>query len=68
MCAADGAFLIGDPQTVATKSGRIDDDLGKIARMSLQVTNVRLAHTNLLHGIELLGTDVAPMVRAAVEG
>ncbi len=68
MCAPDGAFLIGDPQTVATKIARIDDDLGGIARMSLQMTNVRLAHTNLLHGIELLGTAVAPIVRAAVAG
>ena len=68
MCGPDGAFLIGDPQAVATKIARIDDDLGGIARMSLQMTNVRLAHSNLLHGIELLGTAVAPIVRAAVAG
>ncbi|MCW2587313.1 MAG: 3,6-diketocamphane 1,6 monooxygenase [Frankiales bacterium] len=66
MCGPDGAFLIGDPKTVATKILRISHDLGGIERMSLQMTNVRLAHANLLHGIELLGTEVAPLVRAAV--
>lgn len=66
MCEPDGAFLIGDPATVAAKALRIHDDLGGIARLSLQMTNVRLAHNNLLRGIELLGTDVAPAVREAL--
>jgi alkanesulfonate monooxygenase SsuD/methylene tetrahydromethanopterin reductase-like flavin-dependent oxidoreductase (luciferase family) len=65
-CAPDGAYLIGDPQTVATKILRINDDLGGISRISLQMTNVRLAHQNLLRGIELLGTGVAPLVREAM--
>jgi probable LLM family oxidoreductase len=65
MCAPDGAYLIGDPQTVAAKILRIHDDLGGISRISLQMTNVRLAHENLLRGIELLGTGVAPIVRHA---
>ena len=66
MCEPDGAFLIGDPATVAAKALRIHDDLGGIARLSLQMTNVRLAHNDLLRGIELLGTDVAPAVREAL--
>lgn len=66
MCAPDGAFLIGDPETVATKALRICEDLGGVARLSLQMTNVRLAHDNLLHGVELLGTEVAPVVRTAL--
>jgi probable LLM family oxidoreductase len=66
MCGPDGAFLIGDPQAVADKVVRISADLGGIARMSLQMTNVRLAHDNLLRGIELLGTRVAPLVHAAL--
>ena len=66
MCEPDGAFLIGDPATVAAKALRIHDDLGGIARLSLQMTNVRLAHSDLLRGIELLGTDVAPVVRDAL--
>jgi probable LLM family oxidoreductase len=67
MLGPDGAFLIGDPETVATKILRISDDLGGVARIALQMTNVRLAHENLLHGIELLGTKVAPLVRAAAD-
>ena len=65
MCGPDGAYLIGNPQTVATKILRINDDLGGISRISLQMTNVRLAHENLLRGIEQLGTGVAPIVRNA---
>jgi probable LLM family oxidoreductase len=67
MCGPDGAYLIGDPKTVATKILRINDDLGGVERVSLQMTNVRLAHENLLHGIELLGTEVAPLVRSALD-
>ena len=63
-----GAYVIGDPQTVAAKILRIDDDLGGIARISLQMTNVRLAHENLLRGIELLGTRVAVSVRETLAG
>jgi probable LLM family oxidoreductase len=63
MCEPDGAFLIGDPATVATKAKRVHDDLGGLARLSLQMTNVRLAHDNLLRSIELLGREVAPAVR-----
>ena len=62
-----GAYLIGDPQTVADKILRIDRDLGGIDRVSLQMTNVRLAHPNLLNAITLLGTEVAPLVRSAVQ-
>ncbi len=66
MLAPDGAFLIGAPDTVAAKMLRIGADLDGVARLSLQMTNVRLAHDNLLRGIELLGTRVAPAVRAAL--
>jgi probable LLM family oxidoreductase len=59
----DGAFLIGSPTTVAAKIAHLRADLGDVHRISLQMTNVRLAHANLLRGIELLGTEVAPLVR-----
>ncbi len=58
----DGAFFMGDPDTVATKLRRVADQLGGIDRVSLQMTNPRLAHGDLLRGIELLGTAVAPLV------
>ncbi len=61
----DGAFFMGDPQTVADKIRRISEQLGGVDRLSLQMTNPRLAHDDLLRGIELLGTEVAPLVRSA---
>jgi probable LLM family oxidoreductase len=66
MLGPRGAFLIGSPETVAAKALRIHEDLGGVARLSLQMTNVRLAHDDLLRGIELLGTAVAPQVRSAL--
>ncbi|MGB7236046.1 MAG: LLM class flavin-dependent oxidoreductase [Rhodococcus sp. (in: high G+C Gram-positive bacteria)] len=58
----DGAFFMGDPQTVAEKIVRVSEQLGGVDRLSLQMTNPRLAHGDLLRGIELLGTEVAPIV------
>jgi probable LLM family oxidoreductase len=61
----DGAFFLGDPDTIATKLRRVSDQLGGVDRVSLQMTNPRLAHADLLRGIELLGTEVAPKVADA---
>jgi probable LLM family oxidoreductase len=61
----DGAFFLGDPDTVAAKLRRVSDQLGGVDRVSLQMTNPRLAHPDLLRGIELLGTEVAPQVKDA---
>jgi probable LLM family oxidoreductase len=58
----NGAFFMGDPDTVATKLRRVSEQLGGVNRVSLQMTNPRLTHADLLHGIELLGHDVAPQV------
>ncbi|MCZ2816053.1 Atu2307/SP_0267 family LLM class monooxygenase [Modestobacter sp. VKM Ac-2984] len=61
----NGAFFMGDPDTVAEKLVRISGQLGGVDRISLQMTNPRLAHADLLRGIELLGTEVAPKVASA---
>ncbi|SHG54199.1 probable oxidoreductase, LLM family [Jatrophihabitans endophyticus] len=58
----DGAFFLGDPDTVAGKLRRVSQQLGGLDRVSIQMTNTRLAHADLLRGIELLGTEVAPRV------
>src|SRR3954452_2588915 len=58
----DGAFFMGDPDTVARKLERVSDQLGGVDRVSLQMTNPRLAPADLLRGIELLGSEVAPQV------
>ena len=61
----DGAFFLGDPDSIATKLARVSDQLGGVDRISLQMTNPRLSHADLLRGIELLGTEVAPQVASA---
>jgi probable LLM family oxidoreductase len=61
----NGAFFMGDPDTVAAKIARVSEQLGGVDRISLQMTNPRLAHEDLLRGIELLGTEVAPRVADA---
>jgi alkanesulfonate monooxygenase SsuD/methylene tetrahydromethanopterin reductase-like flavin-dependent oxidoreductase (luciferase family) len=61
----NGAFFLGDPQTVADKIRRVSEQLGGVDRLSLQMTNPRLAHDDLLRGIELLGTEVAPLLADA---
>lgn len=58
----DGAFFVGDPETVAAKCRRVSEQLGGVERINLQMTNPRLGHDELLHSIELLGTKVAPLV------
>ena len=59
-----GAYFIGDPATVAAKAQAVSAALGGVDRISLQMTNPRLAHADLLRSIELLGTEVAPLVAA----
>ena len=56
-------LLPGRPATPSpTKLRRVSEQLGGVDRVSLQMTNPRLAHADLLRGIELLGTEVAPRV------
>lgn len=61
-----GAFMIGDPETVAAKLLAVSESLGGLARISIQMTNLLLPHAKMLHGIELLGARVAPLVREAL--
>ena len=61
-----GALIIGDPETVAEKIHRIHDALGGIDRLNMQMTVAALPHDRMRRAIELLGTRVAPLVRAAI--
>ena len=58
----DGAYFVGDPAMIAEKALRVSEQLGGVDRINLQMTNPRLAHADLLHSIELLGTEVVPLV------
>ncbi len=57
-----GALFIGDPETVATKIVETSEVLGGIDRITLQMTNEILGHETMLRSIELLGTEVKPLV------
>src|SRR5206468_7030650 len=58
-----GALLVGDPETVTAKILHVNESLGGISRLTFQMSVAALPHAKLLRAIELLGTDVAPMVR-----
>jgi len=58
----DGAFFLGDPSSIVAKLARVSDQLGGVDRISLQMTNMAMSHADLLRGIELLGTEVAPQL------
>jgi len=58
-----GALLVGDPKTVAEKILRVNESLGGISRITFQMSVAALPHAKMLRAIELLGKEVAPMVR-----
>ena len=58
-----GALLVGDPETVAEKIVQVNHALGGISRLTFQMSVAALPHAKMLRAIELLGTEVAPMVR-----
>jgi probable LLM family oxidoreductase len=58
-----GALIIGDAETVAEKILTINQDLGGISRLTFQMSIASLPHAKLMHAIEILGAQVAPVVR-----
>ena len=62
-----GALLVGNPDTVAEKILEQSEALGGISRISFQMDVAALPHAKLMHAIELLGTRVAPVLRAATK-
>lgn len=58
----DGSLVLGDPETVAAKIVRWKEVLG-VNRFELHVSVGTLPHEKVLRSIELLGTEVAPLVR-----
>ncbi|MGO8097073.1 LLM class flavin-dependent oxidoreductase [Rhizobium leguminosarum] len=64
MAGPKGAFLIGDPKTVAAKMLQASETLGGVSRITFQMTTASLDTAAMKTSIELLGTEVAPIVRA----
>lgn len=67
MASPEGAFLIGDPPTVAAKMQHASEALGGVSRITFQMSTASLETTAMKRSIELLGTEVAPIIRAAQE-
>lgn len=62
-----GSLYVGSPETVARKIVRTVEALGA-DRFDLKYSNGAVPHAQLMHGIELYGTKVAPMVRDMLAG
>ncbi|MBB5065892.1 LLM class flavin-dependent oxidoreductase [Granulicella mallensis] len=57
-----GAYFIGDPETVAKKMRYVDEVLGGVSRITLMLSGGPLPHAKMLRTIEMLGTQVRPLV------
>jgi probable LLM family oxidoreductase len=58
-----GALMIGDPAKVAEKILYVNDALGGLARVTFQMGVSTLPHPKMLRAIQLLGSEVSPLVR-----
>jgi hypothetical protein len=58
-----GALLIGDAETVAEKILYVNEVLGGLSRITFQMGVSTLPHQKMLRAIEILATQVAPIVQ-----
>ncbi len=65
-CSLEGALYVGDPATVAEKIIFLRKNLG-ITRFMLHVPVGSMPHEEVLKAIELLGTEVAPIVKTEID-
>jgi alkanesulfonate monooxygenase SsuD/methylene tetrahydromethanopterin reductase-like flavin-dependent oxidoreductase (luciferase family) len=63
-----GALIIGDPDEVIKKIIRHSKSLGGISRITFMMNPASLPHEKLMRATELIGTQVAPAVRKALDG
>ncbi len=59
-----GAYLVGDARTVAEKIADLNAALGGLSRLSFQMSVAALPHEQTLRAIEILGTQVRPLVQS----
>ncbi len=64
MASPEGAFLIGGPATVPAKMLHAGEALGGVSRIISQMSTASLKTAAMKRSIELLGTEVATVVRA----
>ena len=59
---ATGALLVGSPEEVAEKIRRHSESLGGISRVTFQMDNAQMNHTQLMRSIELIGMQMSPLL------
>ncbi len=59
---SSGAYVIGNPEEVAEKILRHSEALGGISRFTFQMDNPGLSKEALFKSIELIGTQVIPLI------
>ena len=57
------ALLVGHPDSIAEKILSENEALGGISRMTILLNGGMIPHAKTRHAIELLGTQVAPIVK-----
>lgn len=65
LAGPEGAFLVGSPKTVAAKMAHASKVLGGLSRVTFQMSTASLETSKMQRSIELLGGEVAPIIRAA---
>ena len=60
-----GVLLVGGPEKAAEKLLAHSESLGGISRFTFQMDNAGLTHQQLMQSIELIGTKMIPLVKAA---
>jgi probable LLM family oxidoreductase len=58
-----GALLVGEPGAMVDKILYVNQVLGGVSRINMQMSPGTLPHAKALHAIELLGKEIAPAVR-----
>ena len=58
-----GALLVGDVDTVVEKILHVNEVLGGIARVTLQMSPGTPPHNKAMHAIDLLGRYIAPLAK-----
>jgi len=66
LVGSKGALVVGDPQQVAEKLLRHSEALGGVDRFTFQMDNAGLTHDQLSASIELIGSEVIPLVNSMV--
>ena len=59
-----GALIVGDPAAVLKKVRYYDEVLGGVSRLDFQMSVASLDHEMLIRSTKLLGSEVAPAMRA----